>query len=398
MQAIRIFASLAYLVLAAGQLQAWQETKVDFVRDIKPIIESKCMGCHGPTKEEGFRIDKREKAMEYISAKDSANSELFTALIAEEEDVRMPPPAENNPLNPEQIKLVKDWIDQGAEWPEGVKFTEPPASAKPQEAESKDAGTVVADKTSEKVPEKQDQPASQVTSVAPEKQAAETNPPTRPAAVELTIGEKIWKALGYLHPAAVHLPAGLLLAAGLFSLLGLRGNFVVSDAAYCCLWLGALSAIFAAVVGWSASTNIGGPSDLSSLTQPDTKHYYHRISGVGVAIFSFLLALYAARARSQDPDDGVLWKLGAMLLAVATAYCGYEGGQITHKSSHYNYVYSVLEELTGWEIDGKPNNVEPTNSNPADEKGTKGKSSDTPGVGQTTGESTQDKAKAEIAD
>ncbi len=389
MQAFRIFASLAILVLATGQLQAWQEAKVDFVRDIRPIIESKCLRCHGPTKEEGFRIDQRDAAMVYISAKDSANSDLFAALTAEAEDERMPPPEEKNPLTPEQIKLVKDWIDQGAEWPESVTFNEPIGTAKSKEVEVQSA---------ERSVEKQDQPGPQVTPIVPEKKGADASPEQRSVAAELTIGGKIWKALGYLHPAAVHLPAGLLLAAGLFSLFGLRGNFVVSDAAYCCLWLGALSAIFAAVVGWSASTNIGGPSDLSALSQPDTKHYYHRISGVGVAIFSILLALYAARARSLDPDDGVLWKLGAMLLAVATAYCGYEGGQITHKSSHYNYVYSVLEELTGWEIDGKPNDVAPTKQNPTDEKGTKAKSSETPGVGQTTGESSQDKAKAEVAD
>ena len=62
--------------------------------------------------------------------------------------------------------------------------------------------------------------------------------------------DRIVNAIGSLHPAAVHLPMGLLLASGLFALFSLRGNFVMSDCAYYCLWLGTIGAVFACVSGW----------------------------------------------------------------------------------------------------------------------------------------------------
>ncbi|MBX3417821.1 MAG: hypothetical protein KF851_09475 [Pirellulaceae bacterium] len=360
----------AFWILGLATSWAQDDTdKVDFVRDIKPIFESKCLRCHGPVQADGFRIDLASEALEHITAGDAEDSDLYNYLITDDEDELMPPPSENDPLTPDQIELVKRWIDQGAEWPEGVTMQEP---ADESPVESGDGGVAAGD---------EDRPA-------------------RPARKkeDLTMAQKIWKAIGALHPASVHLPVGLLMAAGLFALLGLTGNFVMSDTAYYCLWLGALTAIFASVVGWSQSINLGGPTDLTALTQPDTRHYWHRIAGVGVTIFALLLALYAARARSLDPDNGTLWKLGAIVLAVGVSYCGYEGGKITHKSGHYNYLNSVVNEIMGWNGDNK---VKEPAANESSEKPNEEKESE---VGKTSDETevnesgNSDKLKADIAD
>ncbi len=312
-----------------------EDAKVDFVRDIKPIFESKCLRCHGPSKAEGFRIDMASETMDYVTAGDASESDLYNYLITEDKAELMPPPEENDPLTEEQIALVKRWIDQGAAWPDGVTMQEP----QPQDQKAPAAAAV------------DDSPSP------PQRQGSQVE--------NLTLGQKIWKAIGALHPASVHLPLGLLMAAGLFALLGLTGSFAMSDTAYYCLWLGALTAVFASIFGWSQSINLGGPADLTALTQPDTRHYWHRLSGVGVTLFALLLALYAARARSLDPDNGTLWKLGAILLAVAVSYCGYEGGKITHKSGHYNYLMSVFNEVMGWDKSSKSTTPNSSNANPS---------------------------------
>jgi hypothetical protein len=141
----------------------------------------------------------------------------------------------------------------------------------------------------------------------------------------------------------------------------------MSDSAYYCLWLGMLTSIVATAFGWSYAMSKGAGADLQELWNTDSKFFLHRVSGVAVTIFSILLSLYAARARALDPDDGFLWKLGAIILAVGVAYCGHEGGELQYGKSHYNQLYSVIEDLTGWDIDGKPNAPAEDNAD-ADEK------------------------------
>jgi uncharacterized membrane protein len=168
-----------------------------------------------------------------------------------------------------------------------------------------------------------------------------------------SVGEKLWVGVGALHPAAVHLPIGLLLGAGLFALLGIRGNFVMSDCAYYCLWVGSLTSIVACVVGWSYAINKGYGGDLDQLFDMEKAIFWHRISGLGVSVASFLLALYAAAARSSDPDDGFMWKLGAMLLAVGIGIVGHQGGDLTYGENHYRQLYQAIEAATGLDLGTK---------------------------------------------
>ena len=103
------------------------EVKVDFDRDVRPIFESSCFRCHGPEKPKSkFRLDNRESALkggennkDDIVPGDSAKSRLIHYVARLAEDLEMPPEGKGEPLTPEQVGLLRAWIDQGAQWPAG---------------------------------------------------------------------------------------------------------------------------------------------------------------------------------------------------------------------------------------------------------------------------------------
>lgn len=97
--------------------------KVDFVRDIQPILSQSCYACHGPAMQmSSFRLDQKQNAMaggnsgQVIKPGDSANSKLIQLVAGVLKDAVMPPQGER--LSKEQIGLLRAWIDQGASWPE----------------------------------------------------------------------------------------------------------------------------------------------------------------------------------------------------------------------------------------------------------------------------------------
>ena len=96
--------------------------KVDFARDVQPIFRQNCIGCHGPNKQNnGLRVDRRSSVLKPGSRRvqpgSSENSFLLHRLTGSEYGMQMPP---TGPLRPEQIQIIKTWIDQGAEWPDSL--------------------------------------------------------------------------------------------------------------------------------------------------------------------------------------------------------------------------------------------------------------------------------------
>ena len=111
--------------------------EVDFVRDIKPLFEKSCFGCHGakPRAKSKYFMNTRQTAIEGGSSKEAAivvgksdQSPLvhFIADLIEEMEM---PPLDNRDKYPkitkEQIALIRAWIDQGAKWPDDVKLALP---------------------------------------------------------------------------------------------------------------------------------------------------------------------------------------------------------------------------------------------------------------------------------
>ena len=96
---------------------------VDFSRDIEPIFQNSCIRCHGPEKpKSSFRLDNRTAALKGgehgvdILPGNSAKSPLIHYVAQVVEDMEMPPVGKGDPLTPEQIGLLRAWIDQGAKW------------------------------------------------------------------------------------------------------------------------------------------------------------------------------------------------------------------------------------------------------------------------------------------
>ena len=95
--------------------------KVEFARDVQPILQQRCIGCHGPTRQErGFRLDRRRDALAggvrpMIIPGSSQSSRLYRRIIGSEFGAQMPP---TGPLTAREIETLTAWIDQGAEWPD----------------------------------------------------------------------------------------------------------------------------------------------------------------------------------------------------------------------------------------------------------------------------------------
>lgn len=122
---VELLVVIAMLICVAVQSAAAEPAKVDFVRDVRPILEQ-CVKCHGPEKQQGgLRFDVRTGALregdsgsQAISPNDAASSELLRRVEATDDSERMPP--EGQPLSRDQIHTLRLWIKEGAHWPEST--------------------------------------------------------------------------------------------------------------------------------------------------------------------------------------------------------------------------------------------------------------------------------------
>jgi hypothetical protein len=109
---------------AAELLPPAVERTVDFVADVQPLLKNRCYACHGPKHQEsGLRLHRRELAFRggdggpVIVPGKSAESRLIRYVAGLEADKLMPPDGEGERLSPEQVGILRAWIDQGAAWP-----------------------------------------------------------------------------------------------------------------------------------------------------------------------------------------------------------------------------------------------------------------------------------------
>src|SRR5256885_16117258 len=115
----RLFALLSIL-WTASQLAAAEPApgKIDFNRDIRPILSNQCAKCHGPDEKErkggtdGLRLDMREDAIADLGGY-AANvpgqpqkSELIKRILSTDVDERMPPKGSGKKLTPREIELL----------------------------------------------------------------------------------------------------------------------------------------------------------------------------------------------------------------------------------------------------------------------------------------------------
>ncbi len=114
---------MRYLILGCGCVAALfvmrAQTKPGFVKDVQPILEKSCYGCHGPKSQlGGLRLDSKALAAKSIHAGKSAESTLYLRITGAGDQARMP--MGGKALSADQIATIKQWIDGGAEWPESA--------------------------------------------------------------------------------------------------------------------------------------------------------------------------------------------------------------------------------------------------------------------------------------
>ncbi len=116
------FSVLAGLAIASPAIAQ----TVDFNRDVRPILSNKCFACHGPDegkREAGLRLDdgkiataELESGAIAIVPGDPESSELFRRITHSDESQRMPAAEFGKPLTPDEIVILRRWIEQGAQY------------------------------------------------------------------------------------------------------------------------------------------------------------------------------------------------------------------------------------------------------------------------------------------
>src|SRR5436190_2258184 len=119
---------IGFLVTFAGLSTAGAAdfpSKIEFNRDIRPILSENCYQCHGPDKnvrKADLRLDTKEGLFSPIDGNSPIvpgnleKSELYRRITTTDRDEVMPKPKSGKKLTPRQIALIKLWIEQGAQW------------------------------------------------------------------------------------------------------------------------------------------------------------------------------------------------------------------------------------------------------------------------------------------
>lgn len=109
--------------------------KVDFNRDIRPLMSDTCFKCHGfdaKSRKGGLRLDERESALKagrsgkiaIVPGKPN-ESEIIKRIFATDENDLMPPPEAHRTFTPEQKELFRRWVAEGAEFKNHWAFVPP---------------------------------------------------------------------------------------------------------------------------------------------------------------------------------------------------------------------------------------------------------------------------------
>ncbi len=136
------------LSLIFGQIANAQ--RIDFDRDVRPILSEHCYTCHGPDAgklKAGLRMDQKESVFSQLESGATpvvagrlAESEMIRRISSQDRDELMPPPEEGKALTIDQMATLKRWVQDGAVWSNHWSFETIKTSSPPKENLA--AGTV----------------------------------------------------------------------------------------------------------------------------------------------------------------------------------------------------------------------------------------------------------------
>ncbi len=128
-------AFVLFCLICGRHPAAWGHTpRLDFNRDIRPILSDKCYHCHGHDAEQrqaGLRLDQEVAAKanlggyRAIAPGDPDASELVARIVSSDLQLKMPPADSGKQLQAEEIATLRRWIEQGAAWSEPWTYVPP---------------------------------------------------------------------------------------------------------------------------------------------------------------------------------------------------------------------------------------------------------------------------------
>lgn len=138
---MRMFLRALVPALVVGtlvSLPGWAAVKIDFQRQVRPILSDNCFLCHGPdqgTRMADLRLDTREGVMGVrkngapIVPGNPDRSLAIQRIFAAKPALQMPPVSSHRALTSEQKEILRQWVEQGATWKDQWAFIAP---AKPE--------------------------------------------------------------------------------------------------------------------------------------------------------------------------------------------------------------------------------------------------------------------------
>jgi mono/diheme cytochrome c family protein len=143
---VRLFVALTLLLATAQQalpVSAAEPGKIDFNRDIRPILSNNCIQCHGPDAAErkggtdGLRLDVRDGALADLGGYAAivpgapAKSALIERVSSTDPDLVMPPKESGKKLTKREIDLLTQWVKEGAHYAVHWSYAKPVRPALP---------------------------------------------------------------------------------------------------------------------------------------------------------------------------------------------------------------------------------------------------------------------------
>lgn len=123
---VAIYCVTALVVAACSVKIGEGQQRVRFDQDVRPILANHCWSCHGPdekARQAGLRLDRRDKATSLCDSGKIAivpgkpsESELLVRIHSHDADTQMPPESAKKPLTNQQREILRQWIEQGAEF------------------------------------------------------------------------------------------------------------------------------------------------------------------------------------------------------------------------------------------------------------------------------------------
>lgn len=136
-----LFSLISGLLVCLGMPLFADEAAVSFAREIRPLLNSSCMGCHGfdeAARKAELRLDQLADSAAELRDRgilvpgDAAASELIRRITSTDPELVMPPHESEARLTEEQIRLLQRWVQEGAVTEQHWGF-EPPVQRNPPE-------------------------------------------------------------------------------------------------------------------------------------------------------------------------------------------------------------------------------------------------------------------------